>query len=239
MSSWLDASRSRTAALGRRRDAPFLAPEHLEDRPEPKRRDASSSRLRRASRYTAATHLTAVHPPALYRLSRSTTSRRTSPRSSRRSSTRNITPPGTASSGVTLGRTSRTRRSTSSTSTSGKLPCFCSSPDERGTAARDDAHGEGDVDARTHTVFAMCVIRTNDRYTRVDADARRARKKRRRNVSRFRVPRSRRRHNTNLRLLCLVPSVSPLRTYSYSPCSLSNVPFCTDISLSVKRGPSS
>ena len=28
LSSWLDASRSQTAALGRRRDAPFLAPEH-------------------------------------------------------------------------------------------------------------------------------------------------------------------------------------------------------------------
>jgi hypothetical protein len=96
-------------------------------------RDASSSRLRLFSRRgTAPDRLS----PALRRLSRSTTSRRTSLRSSRRSSTRNITPPGTASSGVTLGRTSRTRRSTSFTSTSGRLPCFCSSPDKRVAAAR-------------------------------------------------------------------------------------------------------
>ena len=117
-----------------------------DDRPEPKRRDAFSSRLRRASRRGTASD----RPPfALNRLSRSTTSRRTSPRSSRRSSTRNITPPGTASSGVTLGRTSRTRRSTSFTSTSGRLLCFCSSLDERGAAAQDEAHRKGDVEHAT------------------------------------------------------------------------------------------
>ena len=46
----------------------FWRPNTREDRPEPKRRDASSSRLRRASRYTAATHLTAVPPRALQAL---------------------------------------------------------------------------------------------------------------------------------------------------------------------------
>jgi hypothetical protein len=101
----------------------------------PSLRDETPPRPGSVAPPDAAPRLTAF-PPALRRLSRSTTSRRTSLRSSRRSSTRNITPPGTASSGVTLGRTSRTRRSTSFTSTSGRLPCFCSSPDKRGAAAR-------------------------------------------------------------------------------------------------------